>query len=69
MADKKSDPPATDVVTYKDEDGRTHWASRNAPKVVDGLAKGTIKLVGEAAPDAAKVSKPSDAPNPRSAGS
>lgn len=62
MAAKKTATPSG-VVTYRDEEGRTHWASRTAPKVVDGLDKGTITIVGEVAADAPKVPKPSDSPN------
>lgn len=64
MAAKKTTEPAPDVIRYRDGEGRTHWASRTAPKVVKGLADGSITIAGEAAADAPKVPKPSDAPNP-----
>lgn len=65
MATKKAE---SNVIAYKDADERVHYASRTAPKVVKGLESGEYKLVEEVAPDAPKVPKPSDAPNPRPTG-
>lgn len=66
MATKKN--PEANVVSYKDADGRVHYASRTSPAVVKGLESGEFKLVEEVAPDAPKVPRPSDAANPRPAG-
>jgi len=65
MAPKKAD---SNIVVYKDKAGRQHYASRTSPAVVKGIESGEFKLVEDGGSDAAKVSKPSDAPNPRPSG-
>jgi hypothetical protein len=63
VATKKTSEPAGNIVKYKDQDGREHYASRTSPLVVKGLDSGEFTLLEEVAPDAPTVSKSGDAAN------